>query len=125
MSSIPFAVHSLNPFDRIENSAHCWDCWSHTHPDSAEAWSSVPVFARSSIFGRRPSRVPWLPPGSESRSTSPHGAASAAQSRWRIPSAVARFAYDRPDESCSVKWTPSESRNASMARAPLAMDPFP
>ena len=46
------------PLDRIENSAHPCSRSTHTHPESAETASSVPVLARMGTSRRRPFSVP-------------------------------------------------------------------
>ena len=81
MSSIPFAVHSLNPFDRIENSAHCCGLLE-PHPSGQRRGVVERAGLRAELDLRQAALEGALVPRrSESRSASPHGAASAAQSR--------------------------------------------
>jgi putrescine importer len=89
--SIVFAVHSSKPLDRIENSTHDPLRSDHTHPESADALSRVPVFAWTCTSVSRSSSVPCPPDGRVERRSGPHGCWSVSHRSCTIPSAVARF----------------------------------
>ena len=90
-SSMPAAVYLYMPLDMIENSLHDFVRRSHTHPDSVEMFSSVPVLARTRTEFSRFSSVPWSGPGRVLRRRAPHDSLSTCWSSRVMPAGATRL----------------------------------